>query len=238
MSALATPARRYEKPRTVLQRALADAEQRTLHELELVREPLRAAVEAAITGDQGLVEEVDAQAAEFDRRHGEVHDRLLALIARQAPVASDLRLAMALLHVNERVERMGAQCLNIATLAGELPDGVRPGSRQLECLRAMSKLADMQIGEAARVFAERDVDGLRRLRELDSSINQHNRSCFALAIDQGDGEARREAALFVAMMARAIERIGDNTVDIGRQTAFVVTGRLRSPLADHRRNGT
>ena len=58
----------------------------------------------------------------------------------------------------------------------------------------------------------------------DLGINEHNRRCFDLAVGDGVREAEREAAFMVAMMARAIERIGDNAVDIGRQVGFVVTG--------------
>ena len=100
---------------------------------------------------------------------------------------------------------------------------------QLACLSKMAALAGQQVAEAARVFAQRDVDGALRLRERDAVINEHNRRCFALAISDGDEPLRREAAFFVALMARAIERIGDNAVDIGQQTIFTVTGRLRAP---------
>jgi phosphate transport system protein len=213
--------------RSRLQHALAEAEERTLRELELVRRPLQRGVVAAISADCSLADAVAAEDAEFDRRYGEVHDQVLALIAQQAPVAGDLRLAMALLHVNDRVERIGAQCLNIATLCGALPTGAQPSPEQLRCLSEMSALADEQLRDAAEIFEERDLDGAARLRERDAAINELNRECFALAIKYGDEKRRREAAFFVAMMARAIERIGDNAVEIGQQTSFVVTGRLR-----------
>jgi phosphate transport system protein len=216
--------------RSRFENALEEVEQRTLGELELVREPLRQSVHAAIKCDCDLAAKVAAEQAEFDRRYGEVHDQLLAFMAQQAPVATDLRLAMALLHTNDRVERIGAQCLNIATLCGAVPTGVKPSEEQLMCLSDMAVLADEQVGDAAFVFAARDPDGASRLRERDAAINELNRRCFGLAIDQGGDEEHLEAAFFVAMMARAIERIGDNAVDIARQAAFVVTGRLR-PVA-------
>jgi phosphate transport system protein len=193
----------------------------------VVRQSLRRAVEAARTGDAALADQVATSAGELERRYGEVHDRLLGVIARQAPVAGDLRLAIALLHVNDRLDRMGAQCLNVATLCGAIPAGTRPSTEQLECLSAMAELADEQVAEAGRVFAERDVEGAARIRQHDVAINDANRRCFALAIHDGDDEALREVAFVVAMMARALERIGDNAVDVGQQTAFAVTGRLR-----------
>src|SRR5215208_4853090 len=117
--------------RTALEYALYDAEQRTLAEFDVVRASLRRAADAAIKGDSGAADRVVADTSELDRRYTEVHHRLLALIALQAPVASDLRLAIALLHVNDRLARMGAQTANIATLCSQMPDGVEVSGRQL-----------------------------------------------------------------------------------------------------------
>jgi phosphate transport system protein len=147
-------------------------------------------------------------------------------MARQAPVACDLRLAIALLHVNDRLERMSAQCVNIITLCRALPGTEASPAGQLDCLRTMAGLADEQMADAGRVLATRDVVGARRLGRHDLGINERNRRCFDLAVSEGADDAQREFALMVAMMARAIERIGDNAVDIGRQAAFVATGRL------------
>ena len=227
MSTLPTANGHASALRSPLAAALGGAEERTLGELAMVRTSLGRAIEAATTRDAAIAAEVSAQRVELDRRYGEVHDQLLALIARQSPAARDLRLAMALLHVNDRTERMEAQCANIATLCGVLPTAPAPG--QLECLATMGDLAAQQVSDAATVFAERDTDGVRRLRDRDAAINEHNRRCFERAVADGGDEPRREAAFLVAMMARAIERIGDNAVDIGQQAAFVVTGRMRPP---------
>jgi len=213
--------------RSALQRALREAEEAVLAELEVVRQSLGRAVAAATTGEAAPAEQVVAEARELERRYGEVHDRLMALIARQAPVAGDLRLVIALLHVNDRIERMGSQCVNIAKLCSAMPAGEHTSAEQLDCLAAMARLADEQVDEAGRAFAERDPEARKRLRDHDLEINERNRRCFALAIQDGDDPAARETAFFVAMMARALERIGDNAVDIGQQAAFVVSGRLR-----------
>jgi phosphate transport system protein len=214
--------------RSALEDALREAERRTLSELEVVRGALEDAVKAVMTGDAALADDVVRRAGELERRYADVHDRLLALMARQAPVAGDLRLAIALLHVNDRIERMGAQCVNIAKLCRAIDGGMRPSEEQLDCLAAMARLASEQMAESARVFAERDAEGVRRLREHDVAINESNRRCFSLAVGVGGEEARREVALVVAMMARALERTGDNAVDIGQQAVFAASGRLRS----------
>jgi phosphate transport system protein len=212
--------------RAPLDEALREVEERALAALPVLREALRDAVLGVFERDAALGDRVIAQAHGLRSRYDDVHERLLSLMARQAPVAGDLRLAIALLHVNDRLERMSAQCVNIVTLGRALPDGDAPSQRQLECLKGMASLADEQLAEAERVFAERDEAGAQRLGQHDLGINERNRRCFNLAVDDGVGEAEREVAFMVAMMARAIERIGDNAVDIGRQVAFVVTGQL------------
>jgi phosphate transport system protein len=130
------------------------------------------------------------------------------------------------LHVNDRLERMSTQCVNIVTLRWAFPANEAPSEGQLDCLRTMAELADEQLAEAGGVFAARDVEGARRLGQHDLGINERNLRCFDLAVRERAEGPRREVALMVAMMARAIERIGDNAVDIGRQAAFVATGRL------------
>jgi phosphate transport system protein len=217
--------------RAPLDEALHAAEERTLAGLAAVREALRHAVQTVTANSPEEADRALAQATELHQRYDDVHERLLALIARQAPVASDLRLAIALLHVNDRLERMNAQCENIITLSRAFPPNEAPSEGQLDCLRTMAELADEQMAEAGHVFATRDVDGARRLGQHDLSINERNRRCFDLAVRERAEESQREVALMLAMMARAIERIGDNAVDIGRQAAFVATGRLeRSTL--------
>jgi phosphate transport system protein len=213
--------------RSALERSLREAEESALAELATIRETLRRSVEAVTRGDTSLAEAVMAEADEVERRYSDVHERLVALIARHAPVAGDLRLAIALLHVNDRVERMGAQCVNIAKLCCAMPAGSRPAGGQLDCLAGMASLADEQVAEAARVFAERDIEGARNLREHDQGINSANRRCFEFAVHDRGAETRREGALMVTLMARALERIGDNAVDVGRQAIFAVSGRLR-----------
>ena len=212
--------------RAPLDEALREVEERALAALPALREALRDAVHAVTERDAALGDRVIAQAHDLRSRYDDVHGRLLALMARQAPVAGDLRLAIALLHVHDRLERISAQCVNVVTLCRALPKDDAPSQRQLRCLEGMAALADEQLAEAERVFAERDEAGAERLGQHDLGINERNRRCFSLAVDEGVREAEREVAFKVAMMARAIERIGDNAVDIGRQVGFVVTGQL------------
>src|SRR3954452_13737939 len=106
----------------------------------------------------------------------------MTLIARQTPVAGDLRLAMALLHVNDRIARMSSQSTNIATLREAVHDGERLSSDQLDWLSAMGELAEKQVVESRRIFAERDVEAVTDIHRHDRDINDANRRCFAMAV--------------------------------------------------------
>jgi phosphate transport system protein len=142
-------------------------------------------------------------------------------------VASDLRLVAALLHVIKHVERMGDQCVNIAKLvplAGHEPPA---DERMLRNLADMGAQARRQIIQAKQAFERRDVGLAQDLVRQDDEIDRLNRACFDLAIALGDEPDRREWAMHMMLIARCIERIGDNAVDIGEQTAFLVTGLFR-----------
>jgi phosphate transport system protein len=214
--------------RSSLTEALHESEAAILDALVLVRRLLARAVEAAIACDPARALAVNVDAAELAGRYREIHQALLRVLARQAPVAGDLRVTIAMLYANDRVERMGRQCSSIAVMCSALPPG-SASARQLKCLEEMAELVDRQLAHSARTFAERDVSRALALRDGDSPINEHNRRCFSLALEDGRDSVSREAALFVALMARAIERIGDNAVDIGRQAVFIKTGRFHAP---------
>jgi phosphate transport system protein len=213
--------------RARLGQRLDAAEAAVLEELRGVCELLGESMRAATTGDRALAEGLAARASELERRYTEIHDQLMQVLALQAPVASDLRLAMALVHINDRVARMRAQCINIATLCCAMPADARASADQLGCLAEMARLVSEQTTRAAQILEARDVAAMGALRENDQQVNRHNRRCFELGVHDGTSETRRVAAFFVALMARALERLGDNAVDIAEHTAFVVTGRLR-----------
>jgi phosphate transport system protein len=163
----------------------------------------------------------------IDGRYLEVHQGLLSLFALQAPVAGDLRIVAAMLHVMKNIERMGDQCVNIAKT---IPlTGHEPPVREevLERILRMGRAARTEVAQAKTAFATRDVALAEDLVRQDRCINMLNREIFQLAIDVGTDPDTREWAMHMVMVARAIERIGDNAVDVGEQTAFVVTGLFR-----------
>jgi phosphate transport system protein len=206
---------------------LSSLESRALDGLDLVVSSLDRTVEAIQHQDIELGELVIADDDVIDGRYLEIHQSILTLLATQAPVATDLRLIAALLHVMKNIERMGDQCVNIAKLipiAGHEPPA---DERVISNLVTMGKALRAQIRQAKRAFSERDVPMARDLVRQDDVIDNLNRECFQLALEIGDDHDRREWAMTMLLVARALERIGDNAVDVGEQVAFVVTGLFR-----------
>jgi phosphate transport system protein len=206
---------------------LGRLEEQALGGLDLVVAALDRALEAVQHQDIELASIVVQEDDLIDGRYLEVHQGVLSLLARQAPVATDLRLVAAVLDVIRHVERMGDQCVNIAKLlplAGHEPPA---DPALLEKIAEMGRQARSQLSQAKTAFERRDVELAADLVRQDERINRLNRECFRLAIEIGDDPDTREWAMFMMLIARSLERIGDNAVDIGEQVGFVVTGLFR-----------
>jgi phosphate transport system protein len=167
----------------------------------------------------------------IDGRYLEVHQGILSLLARQAPVAGDLRIVAALLHVIRCVERMGDQCVNIAKLV-PLSGYESPKDKDiLDAIEKMGQAARFQVSQSKEALGSRNVELAQDLVRQDAEVNALNRAIFRRAVDVGDDLEIREWAMFMVLVARCLERIGDNTVDIAEQVVFVVTGLFRE-MAD------
>jgi phosphate transport system protein len=206
---------------------LRGLEDQALGGLDLVAEQLDRTLEAVQHQDIELAAMVIGDDDRIDGRYLEVHQGVLSLLARQAPVATDLRLVAALLDVIKHVERMGDQCVNIAKLlplAGHEPPS---DDRLLGKIASMGRQARSQVLQSKAAFARRDIELAEDLVRQDEAINRCNREVFRIALEIGDDPDTREWAMHMMLVARALERIGDNAVDIGEQVAFVVTGLFR-----------
>ncbi|MGD1050351.1 MAG: phosphate signaling complex protein PhoU [Solirubrobacteraceae bacterium] len=206
---------------------LRELELRALGGIDIVIDQLDRTLEALAHQDVELAALVIADDDRVDGRYLEVHQGILSLLARQAPVAGDLRLVAALLHVIVRVERMGDQCVNICK---QLPlSGHEPPTQPeiLALLLRMGEIARSEVSQAKRSFADRDVGLAADLVRQDREVNQIQREIFRMAIEIGDDIDTREWAMHMTLVARCLERIGDNAVDVGEQTTFVVTGLFR-----------
>jgi phosphate transport system protein len=213
--------------RHVFREALRDLENQTLGGMDLVVQQLDRALESVSYQDIELAGMVVADDDRIDGRYLEVHQGILSLLARQAPVAGDLRIVAALLHIIRCIERMGDQCVNIAKLV-PLSGHEAPKDKDiLDAIERMGQFAHSQVTQAKDAFSGRNVDLAQDLVRQDEEINRLNREIFRRAVAIGDDVELREWSMFMILVARCLERIGDNTVDIAEQTVFVVTGLFR-----------
>jgi phosphate transport system protein len=213
--------------RAHFQEELQRLEEQALGALDLVVVTLDRTLEALEHQDIELAAIVVNDDDRIDGRYLEVHQGILSLLALQSPVAGDLRRIAALLHVIMHAERMGDQCVNIAKMLPVVGNEPPTEDSVLEKLLRMGKLARSEVSQSKQAFLLRDVALAEDLVRQDEQINRLNREVFRAAVELGTDADRREWAMTMMLVARAIERIGDNAVDIGEQVAFVVTGLFR-----------
>ncbi|TML21501.1 MAG: phosphate signaling complex protein PhoU [Actinobacteria bacterium] len=199
--------------------------ERAIDELaELVLRSLRAAVEALVTRDVELADEVIAFDDDVDDVYLRTAQAVELLLARQTPVASDLRLVLAILHSNLHLERMGDLCTTTAKLtklSAELPaDDVL-----LAGFREMGERAQEMIRVAVDALHKRDGELAESLLALDELIDRSNRRVVLRMVELGSENLEWSLRMIVA--SRCLERIGDHAVDIGEQAAFLATGEFR-----------
>ena len=193
----------------------------------MVSTALERTLEATEHQDIELAQLVILDDDRIDGRYLEVHQSLITLLATQHPVATDLRLISSLLHVMKNIERMGDQCVNICKLiplSGHEPPA---DEEMLKRIMMMGRQVLTQISQAKRAFEGRDADMARDLVRQDDVVDNLNRECFGIALRIGDDADTREWAMTMMLAARALERTGDNAVDIGEQVAYIVTGLFR-----------
>jgi phosphate transport system protein len=215
-----------ERMRISFQEELDAVESTVQEEGDRVLRSLRSVLNALTRHDLELADEVIAFDDEVDRLYFEIESRIQLLLARQTPVAIDLRLVLAMLHINLHLERMGDYCVTIAKLF-KLAGDVEPDAAMIDAFEEMGARAEQMIRVALDSFANRDVEGASSLVDLDELIDRANRRATEHVLELGGDPERREWGLRMLIVSRCLERIGDHAVDIGEQTAYLVTGEFR-----------
>jgi phosphate transport system protein len=206
-----------------LEEGISEIEALLREEALLVGRAIRETAAAFLSRDVAAAAAVVASDDGIDERYLRIEEAVQALLARQAPVAIDLRRILAMLHVNLHLERMGDYCVTIAKLA-RLTAGL-PGDPALEqSFAAMATRVGEILDAAVEAFFAGDVPAAERLVELDEAIDVENRTVLRRVLSLAADERRQEWGLRMVVVARSLERIGDHAVDIGEQTAYMATG--------------
>ncbi len=163
---------------------------------------------------------------EIDQLFLAIEGSIQSLLALQTPVARDLRLLLAMLHINLLLERSADGCVTIAKLSKLVADA-DPDPALVDVLIEMGERAEEMLRVALDSFAQRDLAGAENLVELDELIDRANRRFVERLVDVMAEAELREWSLRMVVVARTIERIGDRAVDIGEQTAYLLTAQFR-----------
>jgi len=206
--------------------ALNRIEAQLQEEGQRVLSVVRGATRAIEERDVELADEVIAFDDEIDRLFLEIESAIQALLALQTPVARDLRLLLAILHINLLLERSADGCVTVAKLSRLVSD-VEPDPALVEVLVEMGERAEEMLRVALDSFARRDLAGAESLVDLDELIDHANRRFVERLVDVMAEPEMREWGLRMVVVARSIERIGDRAVDVGEQTAYLLTAEFR-----------
>jgi phosphate transport system protein len=212
--------------RVTLQEELDQLEASLQEEGVLVLRALRGALNALARQDEELADEVIAFDDEVDASYVAIEEGIQSLLARQTPVAVDLRNVLAVLHINLHLERMADYCVTVAKLTKLVHDAPQDATLA-EALEDMGARAGEMIQRALESFSSRDAESAESLVEMDELIDAANRRVVHQILSLGADPDLREWGLRMLLVSRCLERIGDHAVDIGEQTAFLVSGQFR-----------
>jgi phosphate transport system protein len=205
---------------------LSDLEHELLAEGEAAAAAVASAVQALVHRDAGLAQRVVEGDDEIDRRYLDIEDRVLGVLALQTPVASDLRLVSAILHINLHLERIGDQAVNVVKMAVATAD--LPADEQiLSHLEEMGDIVARMVRVAMDSLARRDLDECLSLPAMDDPVDLINRNMYRQVVALAGDPAALEWGIRMNVVARHLERVGDNAVDIGEQVGFLLTGEFR-----------
>ncbi len=193
---------------------------------ELASAAVQRSVEALVQHDdakaQGVIDDDDA----IDDLYLQIDHDLLEMLALQSPVATQLRLVSAILHSCLHLERIGDQAVNIAKLylaTRELP----PSQSLLQQLDEMGAYVVAMIRTALEAFRTRDLELCLKLPTMDDPVDRLNRGTHLEALKLADDPRALDWGLHMNLAARALERVGDNAVDIAEQVGYLITGEFR-----------
>ena len=193
---------------------------------QLAEEAVGLSVDALVRRDDGLARQVIDGDDPVDELYISVEQRTLEMLAMQTPVATDLRLISAILHINTHLERVGDMGVNIAKTY--LSVSAQAGNPTvLSHLQEMADVTREMIRTALQAFATRDLELCLKLPEMDDPVDRLNMGMYEEVAALAGDPAMLEWGLRMNIIARQLERVGDNAVDIAEQVGFLLTGEFR-----------
>jgi phosphate transport system protein len=193
---------------------------------EVAGAQVQRAVDALVRHDDDLAARVIEGDDEVDDLYLKLDSGVLQLLALQSPVAADLRLISAIMHSCLHLERIGDQAVNIAKLYLVTKDRAASPA-MVQQLEEMGSIVGSMIRTVMEAFAKRDLDLCLRLPKMDDPVDRLNRATHLEALKLAHDPDGLEWGLHMNLAARALERVGDQAVDIAEQVSFLITGEFR-----------
>ena len=200
-----------------------------VEDLVLMTERVVTAVQlstrALLEADLALAEQVITDDAVLDAQHDDLEARCFVLLARQAPVAGELRTIVAAMRMVADLVRMGDLACHVAKIARlryptkAVPEGLVPN------FELMARVAEGMVATAGRALSERNAHDAAKLADSDEEMDELRKSQFRILLGT-EWPYSVEAAVDVALLGRYYERIADHAVGIGRRIIYVITGDL------------
>ncbi|KZB85196.1 phosphate signaling complex protein PhoU [Amycolatopsis regifaucium] len=190
-----------------------------------VADAMERATRALLEVDLGLAEQVISDDAKVDDARAECEEQAYALLALQAPVATDLRTVLAAIHAAESLERMGDLALHVAKAARRRhPDPVLPEAVRADFAK-MGEVAVKLARQAEQVIKSKDIEAARTIESDDDEVDEIHKHLFTVIMDR-DWDHGVAAAVDVTLLGRFYERFADHAVSVARRMIFVVTGKM------------
>src|SRR5688572_882732 len=190
---------------------------------EAVRTAMGAATTALLSADKEGAERVVARDADINAIFHSVEEKVLRLLAQQAPVASDLRMVITSLHIGTDLERMGDLAEHVAKSALRRHPAVCVPAELTGIFGQMANIADRIAGKITLVLASRDIERAAELERDDDAMDELEKALFAKLLN-AEWTHGVEAAVDAALLARFYERYADHAVNAGRHVIYLVTG--------------
>jgi phosphate transport system protein len=190
---------------------------------EAVRAALRKATTALLTADLKAAETVIERDVEVDALYRQVESKVADTIARQAPVASDLRMVITALHISADLERMGDLAEHVAKTARRRHPSPAVPAELRPVFKKMGDVADRMADKITRVLTKPDVDLAAELEQDDDAMDDLERDLFKVLLDD-DWPYGAETAIDGALLGRFYERYADHAVNASEQMIYLITG--------------
>jgi phosphate transport system protein len=192
---------------------------------QAVSSAVRSSTTALLEADIHLAERVISEDDLLDAGQVDIEQRAFSLLARQAPVAGELRTLVAVLRMVAELERMGDLAAHVAKIARmRYPETAVPGALRANFIQ-MGDVAEKMVISAGQTLNDRNIQVAQELRARDEEMDELRRTQFRVLLSD-DWPYSVEAAVDVALLGRYYERIADHAASMARRVIYVVTGQF------------